>query len=601
MEKELLFRKDVDKKLTWDLSLIYPTEEKMQEDFNRTKEMVETIEKKYKGKLAEAGTIEDCLTEYRKLVEIMTLIGSYTSLAVSVDYYDSALQERNNRIGNWFAEIQSRLSFIESEILQQDEKVLKEAVDLAKENKNMLKDMLERKKYQLHPEAERVLAAVSPTLDAPYQMYEITKLADMQFDNFEVDGKEYPLGYSLFEDDYEYDNRTDVRRAAFDAFSKKIRQYVNVTAMAYNTTVCHEKLMADLRGYDSVYDMLLFPQKVERELYDRQIDLIMEKLAPHMRKYAKLIQRVHKLDKMTYADLKLPIDPEYVPKVTIEESKEYIMKGLSILGEDYVDMIQEAYDKRWVDFAQNQGKSTGGFCASPYGRGSFILLSWNERMSDVFTLAHELGHAGHFRLCNGAQSIFDTNVSSYFVEAPSTMNELLMAHYLLKTSDDKRFRRFVLSNMVSNTYYHNFVTHLLEAAYQREVYKIIDEGGSVQADVLNRIMKDTLTKFWGDAVELTEGAELTWMRQPHYYMGLYSYTYSAGLTIATQVCKRIENEGLTAVDDWKKVLTAGSTKTPMELAQMAGVDISTDAPLLDTIETIGSMIDEIISLTDELI
>ena len=465
----------------------------------------------------------------------------------------------------------------------------------------MLKDMLERKKYQLHPEAERVLAAVSPTLDAPYQMYEITKLADMQFDNFEVDGKEYPLGYSLFEDDYEYDNRTDVRRAAFDAFSKKIRQYVNVTAMAYNTTVCHEKLMADLRGYDSVYDMLLFPQKVERELYDRQIDLIMEKLAPHMRKYAKLIQRVHKLDKMTYADLKLPIDPEYVPKVTIEESKEYIMKGLSILGEDYVDMIQEAYDKRWVDFAQNQGKSTGGFCASPYGRGSFILLSWNERMSDVFTLAHELGHAGHFRLCNGAQSIFDTNVSSYFVEAPSTMNELLMAHYLLKTSDDKRFRRFVLSNMVSNTYYHNFVTHLLEAAYQREVYKIIDEGGSVQADVLNRIMKDTLTKFWGDAVELTEGAELTWMRQPHYYMGLYSYTYSAGLTIATQVCKRIENEGQTAVDDWKKVLTAGSTKTPMELAKMAGVDISTDAPLLDTIETIGSMIDEIISLTDELI
>ena len=601
MEKELLFRKDVDKKLTWDLSLIYPTEEKMQEDFNRTKEMVETIEKKYKGKLAEAGTIEDCLTEYRKLVEIMTLIGSYTSLAVSVDYYDSALQERNNRIGNWFAEIQSRLSFIESEILQQDENVLKEAVDLAKENKNMLKDMLERKKYQLHPEAERVLAAVSPTLDAPYQMYEITKLADMQFDNFEVDGKEYPLGYSLFEDDYEYDNRTDVRRAAFDAFSKKIRQYVNVTAMAYNTTVCHEKLMADLRGYDSVYDMLLFPQKVERELYDRQIDLIMEKLAPHMRKYAKLIQRVHKLDKMTYADLKLPIDPEYVPKVTIEESKEYIMKGLSILGEDYVDMIQEAYDKRWVDFAQNQGKSTGGFCASPYGRGSFILLSWNERMSDVFTLAHELGHAGHFRLCNGTQSIFDTNVSSYFVEAPSTMNELLMAHYLLKTSDDKRFRRFVLSNMVSNTYYHNFVTHLLEAAYQREVYKIIDEGGSVQADVLNRIMKDTLTKFWGDAVELTEGAELTWMRQPHYYMGLYSYTYSAGLTIATQVCKRIENEGQTAVDDWKKVLTAGSTKTPMELAQMAGVDISTDAPLLDTIETIGSMIDEIISLTDELI
>ena len=154
--------------------------------------------------------------------------------------------------------------------------------------------------------------------------------------------------------------------------------------------------------------------------------------------------------------------------------------------------------------------------------------------------------------------------------------------------------------MVGHTYYHNFVTHLLEAAYQREVYKIIDAGGSVQAETLSNIMKETLEKFWGDAVEIIPGAELTWMRQPHYYMGLYSYTYSAGLTVATQVCDRIEKEGQPAVDDWKQVLAAGSTGTPVELAKMAGVDITTDAPLLDTIEKIGGMIDEICKLTEEL-
>ena len=221
-------------------------------------------------------------------------------------------------------------------------------------------------------------------------------------------------------------------------------------------------------------------------------------------------------------------------------------------------------------------------------------------MSDVFTLAHELGHAGHFKRCNSRQSLFDTDVSTYMVEAPSTMNELLMAHYLLKTSDDKRFQRWVLSSMIQNTYYHNFVTHLLEADYQRKVYRIIDEGGSVSAEVLNRLMRETLENFWGDAVEITEGAELTWMRQPHYYMGLYSYTYSAGLTVATEVCKRIENEGQPAVDDWKKVLDAGSTLDPVGLAALAGVDITTDAPLLDTIETIGGIIDDIEKLTNEL-
>lgn len=326
----------------------------------------------------------------------------------------------------------------------------------------------------------------------------------------------------------------------------------------------------------------------------------MEKLAPHMRKYARLIKKVYHLDKMTYADLHAPLDPGYCPPLTIEKSREYVEQGLAVLGEDYQQMIRDAYDQRWFDFAQNQGKCTGGFCDSPYRKNSFILLSWCGRMSDVFTIAHELGHAGHFRLCGNAQSILDTQVSGYFIEAPSTMNELLMAHHLLKTDDDKRFRRWVLSNMVGDTYYHNCVTHLLEAAYQREVYKLVQEGGSVQADTLSGIMHDTLKKFWGDDVELTEGSELTWMRQPHYYMGLYSYSYSAGLTIATQMCKRIEKEGMPAVEDWKKVLAAGSTLDPVGLAALGGVDITTDAALLDTIETIGGYIDELWRLTEEM-
>ncbi len=600
MAKELAARKDVPVEETWDLSLIYETEELMYQDADKMKKLVEETISNYKGNLNTAEKINACLDNYREIVRIATLVTHYTDLAVSVDHYDAHNMQRNTKIGNLVAELFSKLSFIESELLEQSDETLQKAIAIATDNKHYIEDVLRGKPHHLHPEAERVLAALSQTMNAPYNIYEQTKLADMQFENFEVDGKEYPLGYSLFEDNYEYDCNAKVRRAAFNAFSKKIRQYENTTAAAYQTQVQKEKTIATLRGYDSVFDYLLFEQKVSRELYDRQIDLITEKLAPHMRKYAKLLQKIHGLEKMTFADLKIAVDPEYDPRVTIEESKEYIEKGLSILGDDYVKMIQTAYKERWVDFAQNKGKSTGGFCASPYGKGSFILLSWHNRMADVFTLAHELGHAGHFKACNSSQSIFDTEVSTYFVESPSTMNELLMANYLVKTNPDKRFRRWVLSCMISNTYYHNFVTHLMEAAYQREVYKIIDEGGSVQAETLSSIMKETLSKFWGDAVELNEGAELTWMRQPHYYMGLYSYTYSAGLTIATEVSKRIEKEGQPAVDDWKKVLAAGSTLTPVELAKLAKVDITTDAPLLDTIETIGGIIDEICQLTEEI-
>jgi len=598
MAKELAKREKVPEQLKWDLSLIYETEEKMYEAAAQMEALRDRMIDEYQGKLKNGKIINQCLDDFRQLIEYEDLIRNYCNLAVSVDYTNTAVQERGGKIERLIADTMSKMSFVESEISDASYEAIEEAIAEAKDNKCFLQRILRKKPHRLHPEAERVLAAISNTADAPYEIYHITKLADMKFNSFTVDGIEYPLGYSLFEDNYEYDARTEVRRAAFHEFSKKIKEYENTTAAAYNVNVQHEKTMSKLRGFDNVYDYLLFEQDVTRQMYDRQIDLIMEKLAPHMRKYARLIKKLHNLDKMTYADLKLPIDTEYDPKVTIEESKEYIEKGLAILGDDYVSMIQEAYNQRWIDFAQNQGKETGGFCASPYRKNSYILLSWNERMSDVMTLAHELGHCGHFKACNFAQSIFDTDVSNYFVEAPSTMNELLLGHYLLKTNEDPRFRRWVLSCMVSNTYYHNFVTHLLEAAYQREVYQIVDAGGSVHAETLSQIMKDVLTKFWGDEVELTEGAELTWMRQPHYYMGLYSYTYSAGLTVATQVCKRIEKEGEAAVEDWKKVLKAGSTLNPVELAALAKIDITTDAPLLDTIETIGEMIDEICRLSD---
>lgn len=600
MGKVLKERKDADQALTWDLSAIYTTDEEFQSAVKEMKELSVKIEKEYKGKLNTACKINECLDELRKLYQFMNLTNSYVELSVSVDYTNNENQDRYSKMVNIISDIESKLSFIKSEIIQADDEVLDAAISESKENSNYLKDKKREKAHALHTEVERVLAALSGTLEAPYQVYEQAKHADMDFKSFTVDGKEYPLGYALFENEYEYETDAKVRRAAFRAFSDKLKEYQYTTAAAYRTQVQKEKNIAALRGFDSVIDSLLFPQKVDRDLYNRQIDLITEKLAPHMRKYARLLKKIHKLDEMTFADLKIAVDPEYDPNVTIEESKKYIEGALAVLGDDYLEMVKKAYDERWIDFAQNKGKSTGGFCASPYGSHSFILLSWSEKMAEVFVLAHELGHAGHFRLCNKNQNIFDVDVSTYFVEAPSTMNELLMANYLLKTNKDKRFRRWVLSSMIGHTYYHNFVTHLLEAAYQREVYRIIDDGGSVQASTLSKIKKEVLQKFWGDEVKIIDGAELTWMRQPHYYMGLYSYTYSAGLTIATEVSKRILKEGQQAIDDWRAVLEAGSTKTPVELAKMAGVDITTDKPLLDTIEYIGSIIDEIVKLTEEI-
>jgi len=600
MAKLLLERKDVDFNLTWDLTSIYKTEEEFEEALDQALSLADAIEKEFKGSLHEGEKINSCLDMLRELSQLTYLSGSYAYLAVAEDQTNVENQERQMRVSNLSSEIESRISFIDSEIIEADEGVIREAMEASQDNKGYLEEILRRKPYALHPEVERALSALSNTLESPYTIYNMAKLADMDFATFTVEGKEYPLSFGLFEDEWEYDENHQIRHEAFKAFSKKLKEYEHTIASAYQTQVQKEKTLANLRGFDSVFDSLLFPQRVSRELYDRQIDLIMEHLAPHMRKYAKLLQKIHGIEEMTFFDLKLAVDPEFEPDISVEESKQYIEGALGVLGEDYLEVIKRAYDERWIDFVQNKGKSTGAFCASPYGSHPFVLISWTEKMREVFVLAHELGHAGHFYLAQENQNIFDTRPSMYFIEAPSTMNEMLMANYLMKNTDDKRMKRWVLSSMISRTYYHNFVTHLLEAHYQREVYRMIDSGASVNASVLSKLKRASLEKFWGDTVKINEGAELTWMRQPHYYMGLYPYTYSAGLTVATEVSKRILEEGQNALDDWKEVLKAGGTKSPVELAQMAGVDISTEKPLLHTIEHIGRIIDEIIELTEEI-
>lgn len=600
MVQKLPARKQVPVEETWNLKDLFATEEDFSNMLVQIEEDVHSFSESFKGTINSPEKIAEALTAYTSIYEKIVPAGTYASLSLSTDQTNSEAQMRASKFGSLSAKISSALSFLNSELVELPDEVIVESIRLSPSFEHYLKMLLKKKKYQLHPEVEKTLAAYSASFNAPYKLYDTTKMLDISFDNFEVDGKSYPLSYVSFENDWEAETDPAIRRAAFNAFSAKLKEYEHTTAKTYDMHIQMEKTTADIRGYDSVFDYLLFNQEVDRSLYNRQIDLIMKELAPHMRKYAKLLQKVHGLENMTFADLKISLDPTYEPKISIEESKKYIDDALAVMGEEYIHMVDRAYKERWIDFAQNTGKSTGAFCSSPYGNHPYILISWSARMNEVFVLAHELGHAGHFYHANNEQNIFNARPSLYFIEAPSTMNEMLVANHLLKNSDDPKFKRWVISSIVARTYYHNFVTHLLEAAYQRKVYDRVDQGLNVNAQILNEYKRSVLEEFWGDAVEISEGAELTWMRQPHYYMGLYPYTYSAGLTISTQVSKRILNEGQVAVDEWIDVLKAGGTKTPVELAKMAGVDITTEKPLQDTIAYIGSLIDELITLTEEI-
>ncbi|KIJ86483.1 oligoendopeptidase F [Staphylococcus saprophyticus] len=599
MTRTLQFRSDVPKDETWDITELFSSDEAFYQVLDETLEAAKAFNKQYTERLNHAEMIEVALNAYSDILIQLDRMANYAELNLSVDTANEQAQTLSAKFSTSYGKIASELSFVVSEIIELSDTTLDELIKTS-QYPHFLTKIKAKKAYKLSPEVEKVLASLSPTFDGAFDLYGTTKTLDIDFESFEHNNQNYPLDYATFENEYEDNPDRGFRETSFKYFSDALRKYQHTTAATYNLQVQQEKIEADLRGYESVIDYLLQDQEVTRDMFDRQIDVIMSDLAPIMQKYAKLIKRVHGLDVMGFEDLKVSIDPNYEPEISIEDSKQYIYGALDVLGQDYLKMVEAAYEERWIDFAQNKGKDTGAYCASPYASHSYVFISWTGKMTETFVLAHELGHAGHFTLAQKHQNYLESEASMYFVEAPSTMNEMLMSNYLFKNSDDPKFKRWVIGSIISRTYYHNMVTHLLEAAYQREVYTKVDNGESLTAPVLNQIMLDVYSQFFGDSVKLTEGTELTWMRQPHYYMGLYSYTYSAGLTIGTVMSQRIQTEGQPAVDAWLETLKAGGSKSPVELADIAGIDIRTDAPLKSTIGYIGKLVDELEMLTDEI-
>ena len=592
-------RNEVDIKETWAIEELFENDQVYLENIEDLKRLAADFADTYK-ELNSAEDIGKALEAYGEIAALYDRLGTFAGISMEVDTTDHSLSKRYASLMDEMSRIDASLSFFESMLAKTDTAILEEAKESYPEYKYYLERVIENSKYLLSDETEKVLANLVPTFNAPYKNYNDMRYGDMDFENFDYEGEEIILNHNTFEEYLEGDVRTDLRRDAFKRYHEVLGRYQNADASVYTTHVENEKRLSDIRGYESVFEYLLSRQDVDRDIYENHIDTIMAELAPHMRKYAGIIKKIYGLNEMTYADLKLPIDADFEPEVSIEKAREYIVDGLSNLGDEYVEMLNRAFDERWIDYAQNIGKRTGAFASGPYGSHPFIMTTYNNQMSQVMTLAHELGHAGQFYYSNANQNALNNDMSMYFVEAPSTANEITMERYLLNKAKDDREKLWVLSTMIGKTYYHNFVTHFIEAAFQREVYRKVEEGENLTAADLNQLFKGTLEEFWADSVKLVDGAELTWMRQPHYYMGLYPYTYSAGLSVGTIISDKIVNGTDEDRKNWIEVLKLGGSMSPIDIANKAGVDLTTTKPISDAVAYIGSLIDQIDELCQEL-
>ena len=582
----------------WDLTALYQDQEDFLRAIEKAREDIQKFVRDYQGKLSTFEDFERAFAELEQIYIQISHIGNYGFMPQTTDFGNESFAQIAQAAMEFETEANVALSFFDDALVGADEAVL-EKLGQEPHLTSAIRQAKIKKAHYLGADVEKALTNLGEVFYSPQDIYTKMRAGDFTMADFEVDGKVYKNSFVTYENFYQNHENAEIREKAFRSFSEGLRQHQNTAAAAYLAQVKSEKLLADMKGYDSVFDYLLAEQEVDRSMFDRQIDLIMSEFAPVAQKYLKHVAKVNGLEKITFADWKLDLDSELNPEVSIDDAYDLVMKSVEPLGQEYCQEIARYKEERWVDFAANAGKDSGGYAADPYRVHPYVLMRWTGRMSDVYTLIHEIGHSGQFIFSDNHQSYFNAHMSTYYVEAPSTFNELLLSDYLERQFDNPRQKRFALAHRLTDTYFHNFITHLLEAAFQRKVYTLIEEGGTFGASKLNAIMKEVLKEFWGDAVEIDDDAALTWMRQAHYYMGLYSYTYSAGLVISTAGYLHLKNDE-NGARDWLELLKSGGSKTPLESAMIIGADISTDKPLRDTIQFLSDTVDQIIAYSEEL-
>ena len=464
--------------------------------------------------------------------------------------------------------------------------------------KQYLSELVQMKAHKLAPEAESALAAVSEVLNAPSNLYRNATGADLRCGTVpDEEGNEFMVTPFSVMVRSETSHDGAFRRRAYDALNNGLKPYHNTLGVSLTTEIKKNVALAKLRGYSSTAEMLLhqsdvsgFPSdNIPVSFFERVPGIILKELAPHMQRYARLRANVWGVPKIHFCDVKAPVVDTSSEKIPFAEVQRIIPEAVSVMGEEYRALTERAFQDKWIYRGDNIGALQGAYCNPVPGVHPYVFDPYHGILYDMFTLVHELGHAAHGVFMSG--QVQQSRMSSrLFVEAPSTFNEHLLGRYLRQTGSPETRLRTACAQLF--TFHHNFVTHLIEGELLRRLYLLADAGEPVTTSVLDKTQLEILQEFWGDSVEFDDGAELVWMRQAHYYSGLYPYTYSVGLTASTALAVRME-QGEDIAETWISALKAGASKHALELFRDAGIEMDSDAPYQEAVGYVGRLIDEL--------
>lgn len=592
--KTLPKRSEVPAEHKWRLEDIYPTDAAWEEDLQKAKKLAEEIATK-KGTLGQSSKhLHEALTLQDELLQTLDQVYVYARMRRDEDNANSKYQGLTDRATALSTQAYGAISYIQPEILAIPTDTLKQWIqqdDGLAHYRIMLDEITRFKPHTLSAEEEALLANMSEVASAPSKIFGMLNNADLKFPMItDENGEEVELTKGRYTHFMESKDRR-VRKEAFEALYSTYGKFRNTIAASLTSSVKADVFYARTRKYPSALYSALFADNVDISVYDNLIATIREHL-PLMHRYISLRKKALGVDELHMYDLYVPIVPEVDMKIPYDQAVQTIKEALHPLGEDYGKVLEEGFTGGWIDVHENEGKTSGAYSWGAYTTHPFVLMNYQDNVNNMFTLAHEMGHALHSYYSNKNQPYTYADYKIFVAEVASTVNEALLMNHLLETTNDKHQRMYLI-NYYLEQFRGTVFRQTMFAEFEKIVHAKEEAGEPLTADSLNEIYRELNVAYHGPEMVIDKEIELEWERIPHFYRHFYVYKYATGFSAATSLSKQILEEGQPAVERYLQFLKGGSSDFPLNLLKNAGVDMTSPEPIREALAVFKALIEEL--------
>ncbi|MGN0814193.1 MAG: oligoendopeptidase F [Candidatus Coproplasma sp.] len=568
-------RKDVPEKYKWNTADIYASDEEWEKEYAWVFENINFS--KYAGKLGDRDELLACLKESDEYSLKFEKLAYYANLKHDMDARVSKYTAYEGKIGMLGAKFSQDLAFLEPEMAALDDTYLEALIndkDFA-DYDYTIKTFIKRKPHVVSEAEERLIALSGEALDTFYDVFAMIDNVNLPLPEVEIEGRKVKLSHGLYGLILHSSDR-ELRKEVFEKYYAAYTGLIETITANYYGNVKKDVFLSRAYRYNSCLERALFNEDVDRSVYDNLLKSV-EKSFPTMHRYIADRKKILGYDKQYFYDIYAPLVQDAEIKLPYDEAYDYVIKGLAPLGKEYQELLKKAHDERWIDVEETEGKRSGAYSAGVNSVHPFVLLNYQPTTNEIFTIAHEMGHAMHSYFSSKNQPYSKANYKIFVAEVASTVNEVLLLKYMLAEAKDENLKKYLLN------YYLDSIRATLHrqtmfAEFEYKAHDMVENGEPLTKENLCELYGALGRKYYGEAIEHDYNISCEWCRIPHFYTSFYVYKYSTGIITAINIANKILTEGESAVNNYFRFLSGGSSTDPVSLLKLAGVDLTTEEP-----------------------